>query len=179
MAEEEEGTSPANDENGEQPVPPSLDEWIQSFEELNQSMPDWEHLEGWIRRNPAASLLGMFGTGVVLGSWLFRRSGPPPTFSERMEATALEVGDEVRDRAEETGRNVSRKVTEETERFSKEASEAATKTAGKARKIGQNTYRAVRERAQENPELARMVADAVVTAGAAVLVKSLNSWIED
>ncbi len=178
MPDDEKVATPTDGEGEEQPAPPSLDEWIESFEELNQSLPDWEHIEGWIRKNPAASMLGAFGTGVVLGSWLFRRPAPPPTFSERLEATAREMGDEVRHRAGETGRNLSKKVSEESAKFSKEASEAASKTADRARRASQSTYEALSRRARENPELARMVTDAVVTAGAAVLVKKLNDWVE-
>lgn len=179
MAEEEKGSTPSNGEGDEQPSPPSLDEWIESFEELNQSLPEWDHVEGWIRKNPGASIVGAFSGGVLLGSWLFRRPAPPPTFSERLQATAREMGGEVRHRAGETGRNVSKKVAEESTRFSKEASDAAAKTANSAREVSKTALQALRERAQENPELSRMVTDAVVTAGAAVLVKKLSSWVEN
>lgn len=160
-------------ERGRQGV--SMEEWTRSFDEWSQSVPDWRQINRWIRENPEASMLGAAGAGVIAGSLYFSRTRPVPTFSERFQATAYEVADEVRDRTGETGRNVSRAVSQQAERASKEASDATRS----ARKYGEEAISTIRQRARENPELTRMVANALYAGAAAVLVKKLNRWVEE
>lgn len=177
MADEEENvaTRQSTDDGKGQRQGMSVEEWTRSFDDWSRSVPDWRQINGWIRENPEASMLGAAGVGILAGSWFFSGSKPAPSFSERVQATAYEVADEVRDRTGETGRNVSRVVSRQAEKASKEASEATRS----ARRYGQEAITAVRQQARENPELTRMVANALYAGAAAVVVKKLNNWVEE
>ncbi|MEM6782584.1 MAG: hypothetical protein AAF624_02490 [Bacteroidota bacterium] len=145
---------------------------------------DWlTRTRTWIEEHPALAVTAAVGVGLTLGRVLSGafKAPPPPSLTERVEARARELGDEIAKRgstAAEKGRTVAAMS-------SAAASDAGDVLRDRLQEAGEkfgDVAEVAAERAEEGYEKAKdfadVVADAVKAAVLGVVAKKADDWFD-
>ncbi|MEM8601623.1 MAG: hypothetical protein AAGF99_17035 [Bacteroidota bacterium] len=175
------------------PPSPSIPPPSPSFTVPTYSLPepdsqDWlTRTRTWIEDHPALAVTAAVGVGLTLGRVLSGafKAPPPPSLTERVEARARELGDEIAKRsstAAEKGRVMASKGSVAASAAASEAGDALRERFQEAGdKLG-DVAEVAAERAEEGYEKAKdfadIVADAVKAAVLGVVAKKTDDWFD-